>query len=118
MKCRKLDSNFDYVFGNNQFDYVDKLDAITIAIRTKLLLFYQEWWEDLSIGIPMFQSIIGKINSEKFKMTVTLLVSERILEVPGVISVENVLLTTNERNIVLSVDVNTEYGNTTVEVNQ
>lgn len=117
MLCRKLDLNGDYVFGNNQFDYVKDLDAVVIAIRTKILLFYQEWWEDLSVGIPMFESIVGQLNSDKFKMTATLLLSDRIQQVPGVISVSDVDIKMDGRNVSFVVYAQTQWGSTSVEVN-
>ena len=53
MKYRKLDENGDYSFGNNSLDFISDADAIAQAIKTKILLFYGEWWENTAIGIPM-----------------------------------------------------------------
>ena len=54
MKYRKQLANGDYSFGNNIQDFYTGQEAIAQAIKTKILLFYGEWWEDISQGIPMF----------------------------------------------------------------
>lgn len=116
MKYRKLDSNGDYTFGNNNADYVTDLDAVVQAIRTKILLFYGEWWEDIGIGIPMFQSLIGQVNPEGLKQSATLLLTKRIQELNEVTSVNNIDLKIEKRTISFSADVDTVYGQASVEV--
>lgn len=116
MKYRALDQNGDYVFGNNNQDYIDGVDAIAQAIRTKILLFYGEWWENIGVGIPMFQSIIGERNPEALKQSVSLLVTERVLETPGVLSIENVEITREGRALDMTITVNTNDGPVTVGV--
>ena len=81
MKYRKQTSTGDYVFGNNKNDYVAGNLAVAYAIKSKILLFYGEWWEDIGIGIPMFQSIIGQGRSEALKNSAQMLISERIKEI-------------------------------------
>ena len=44
MKYRKLDNNGDYSFGSGFSDFVYDKNAIAQAIKTKILLFYGEWW--------------------------------------------------------------------------
>ena len=58
MKYRKLDENGDYVFGNNSYDYIEKDEAIAQAIKTKLYLFYGEWWEDISLGLQFIETAL------------------------------------------------------------
>lgn len=117
MKYRKLTNDGDYSFGGNSSDYVQGADAIGYAVRTKLLLFYQEWWEDLGQGIPMFQSILGQVNPELIRNSLTKLVEERILEVEGTNSVQNLEINIDKtkRTISMSCTVETE-SEETVEV--
>ena len=54
MKYRKLTSTGDYSFGNNMNDFVEGSEAIAQAIKTRVLLFYREWWESV-LWIPSFR---------------------------------------------------------------
>lgn len=112
MKYRKLDENGDYVFGNNSYDYIEKDEAIAQAIKTKLYLFYGEWWEDISLGLPMFQSILGQVSNNNLRQTVTLLCAEQISLVEGVTSVDSISVDISARKLGLTIDVTTENGTT------
>ena len=112
MKYRKLDENGDYTFGNNSFDYIEKDEAIAQAIKTKLYLFYGEWWEDISLGLPMFQSILGQVSNNNLRQTVILLCAEQINLVEGVTSVDSISVDISARKLGLTIDVTTENGTT------
>ena len=112
MKYRKLDENGDYVFGNNSHDYIEKDEAIAQAIKTKLYLFYGEWWEDISLGLPMFQSILGQVSNSNLRQTVILLCAEQINLVEGVTSVDSISVDISARKLGLTIDVTTENGTT------
>lgn len=112
MKYRKLDENGDYVFGNNSYDYIEKDEAIAQAIKTKLYLFYGEWWEDISLGLPMFQSILGQVSNNNLRQTVILLCAEQISLVEGVTSVDFISVDISARKLGLTIDVTTENGTT------
>lgn len=116
MRYRRLDENGDYCFGNNSLDYIDGNEAIAQAIKTKVMLFYQEWWENISIGIPMFQSIVGKVANQNLNMTATLLLTDRIKEVEGVVSVGNISIEKDNRSISFEIEVETIFGNTNVSL--
>lgn len=117
MKYRKLDKDGDYVFGNNSSDYIEKDDAIAQAIKTKLYLFYGEWWEDISIGLPMFQSILGQVSNSNLRQTVILLCAEQINKVAGVTNVDSISVDISARKLSLTIDATTENGTTvTLEV--
>ena len=110
MRYRRLDENGDYSFGNNSLDYIKDNDAVVQAIKTKLYLFYGEWWEDISLGLPMFQSILGQVSNENLRRTVILLSAEQIQNVEGVSSVDSIVVAISARKLTLSIDVTTEYG--------
>lgn len=119
MKYRKLTATGDYSFGGNQTDYIEGANAVGQAVKTKLLLFYQEWWEDLGLGIPMFQSFIGQTNPETIKTSLSMVIENRILEVPEVKSVENVEIHIDRRTRSMSFDIDVVTANgdkITVEV--
>ena len=115
MKYRKQTPTGDYSFGNNNQDFVSGQKAIAQAIKTKILLFYGEWWEDISEGIPMFQSIVGQTNKSNVANALELLLNERVLEVPGVEVVNEITATIDGRTISIYIWCTTE-NNEQVEV--
>lgn len=115
MKYRKLTPTGDYSFGNNHQDFVNGKEAIAQAIKTKILLFYGEWWEDLGIGIPIFQSIIGQQNSKNTSIAIQSLLNRRILEIDEVVSVDEI--TVEYQNRKMSVYVRcTVLDNSQIEI--
>ena len=112
MKYRRITSSGDYSFGSGSKNYVDGNEAVAQAIRTKLLLFYGEWWENLGEGIPMFQSVLGQTNPETIKSSLSMLVEERIVEIQEVDSVKNIEIDYDRKNrtISMEVDVTTTSG--------
>ena len=110
MKARKLDSNYDYVFGNNAQDYLEGSGAVAIAVRTKILLFYKEWWEDRGVGIPMFESILGQVSKDNVRLAATNLLTKRVMEVPEVKSVTSVDILFHEGTRSMTVQLTIQYG--------
>lgn len=110
MKYRRLTETGDYVFGNNQYDYISGDEAVAQAIKTRLLLFYGEWFENIAIGIPYFQSILGQVSDDSLKLSIVQLVSERILEIDEITNIESVVVQTNGRQLLLEVVVTTVDG--------
>ena len=110
MKYRKLTESGDYSFGNNKQDYITDKYAVAQAIKTKILLFYGEWWEDLGLGIPMFQSILGQTKPSLISNSLQLLVSERIKDVPFIRTVDIVNVSIYNRTIRMEIKVTTTGG--------
>ena len=115
MKYRILSDTFDYSFGNNKSDYISGKKAIAYAIKSKILLFYGEWWEDIGIGIPMFQSIMGQGRSEALKNSAQMLISDRIKEIDGIGAINKIEINFVERTMNVKVSVTTT-NNEVVEV--
>jgi hypothetical protein len=114
MKYRRLDPNGDYSFGRGGQDFTQDIDAIAQAIKTKLLLLQGEWWEDTGEGLPLFQHILGVAGNEEGLSGADLLIQERILQTPGVTTIDNYNRTYTDRAYSVSCDVNTVYGSTSV----
>ena len=110
MRYRRLTENWDYSFGNNSRDYTTASSAVGYAIKSKLLLFYGEWWENLGIGIPMFQSFLGQKNTENLKGSLQLLIEQRIKEIPEVVSIGEVDIESNDRTFRIRIDCTVENG--------
>ena len=107
MKYRRFDDSGDYYFGHNKNDYVSGNLAVGYAIKSKILLFYGEWWEDLGIGIPMFQSIIGQNRSEALKNSMQQMLIDRIKEISEVAAVNSVEISLLNRTMNCNVSVTT-----------
>lgn len=87
MKYRRLDENWDYVFGHGQTDYLTGRDAVGQAIKSRLLLLYGEWWEDQEDGLPLFERILASSGSDENKRAVDIIFARRIGDTTGVINV-------------------------------
>lgn len=110
MQYRALTDEGDYTFGNNQYDYLSGDEAIAQAIKTRLLLFYGEWFENIDIGIPYFQSILGQVSDDSLKISIVQLVSQRLLEINEIQNVDSVVIQTNGRQLLLQITVTTVYN--------
>lgn len=113
MKYRKLTNVGDYSFGNNGQDYISDAEAVAQAVKTKILLFYNEWWEDLGQGIPMFQSILGNASFEGIKDSLQMLLKDRILGVPNISSVDEInIVQDKNRTVTITIRCTTTSGET------
>ena len=105
MIYRKLTGTGDYSFGNNAADFISGNDALAQAIKTRILLFYREWWEDLNNGIPMFQNIIGQVNSSNIELALESVLTKRIKEFAQVknVAYETVVIDNKTRSVSFTV---------------
>lgn len=113
---RALSTAGDPLAGNGQGNFVSDINAVAQAIRTRLLLLQGEWWENLNAGTPVFQSMLGVSGSGRNPQAVVMLLKQRILGTPYVLSVSNVQ--TNyvpaTRAFSFSCQVQTQFGTLTV----
>jgi len=116
VKYRRLDINGDYTLGRNRQNFLTDIDAVAQAIKTRLLLLYGEWWEDLTDGLPLWQRIIGSVGSDENKQVLDLIVKERINGTTNVNSVVNFISEIKDRKYTFTCLVVTDYGNLTVSV--
>ena len=118
MRYRKQEEyTNDYTFGYGVGNFYGGNTAVAQAIKTKILLFYGEWWENLGLGIPMFQSIIGQTNRNNVNIAAQSLLRKRILEVEEVTSIVSLTATIENRNFSCEVVCKTDNEEiVTVEV--
>jgi hypothetical protein len=109
---RKLDQNGDPLWGNGQGSFCSDIDAVAQAIYTRLRLLLGEWWENLSLGTPLFQSMLGQSASDQGLQAAALLLKQRIQGSPYVISVYNSAITraVGTRDVSYVAYVNTKFG--------
>ena len=115
--CRKLDANWEPLFGNGQADFISDIDAVAQIIDQKLLLFQGEWVLDRTLGTPMFQSILGANRSVS---AVVAILKGVILSAPYVTGVINVATNYNTvtRAFSFSCLAQTQFGTIPVSVTQ
>lgn len=118
MRYRKQEEyTNDYTFGYGVGNFYGGNTAVAQAIKTKILLFYGEWWENLGLGVPMFQSIIGQTNKNNVNIAAQSLLRKRILEVEEVTSIVSLTATIENRNFSCEVVCKTDNEEiVTVEV--
>ena len=112
MKYRRLDENWDYVFGHGKNDYLEGREAVGQAVKSRLLLLYGEWWEDLEDGLPLFERILASSGSDANKRAVDIIFARRIGDTTGVLNVSwyDSSFDRNKRAYSFSCRVDTVYG--------
>ena len=112
MLHRRLDENWDYVFGHGKADYLSGREAVGQAVKTRLLLLYGEWWEDQEDGLPLFERILSSSGSDENKRAVDIIFARRIGDTTGVLNVSwyDSTFDRNKRAYSFSCAVDTVYG--------
>jgi hypothetical protein len=81
MMYRKLDVNGDYVFGQQTGNfYIDQVEAVAQAIKTRLGLFKGEWFIDTTLGTPYNTHILGAGTISRYDQAI----QDVITNTPGV----------------------------------
>lgn len=120
MIYRRLSSDHDYCFGRGLSDYlvdsVEHPDAISQAIKTRLLLLLGEWWMDTKDGLPLWQKILGTRIRNKGVIDGLLVTRIKGLTLPdgtkGIIGISNVVSSfdSTTREYSFSCVVDTSFG--------
>jgi len=120
MRYRRLDENHDYCFGRGRNDYLEDSvgspNAIQQAIKTILLLFLGEWWENTQEGLPLWQKILGQRIKNKAVIDNIIVKRIRELKLPnGNNAIKNILSVNSiydsvTREYSFSCIVDTVYG--------
>ena len=77
-----LDADYDPIFADGTS--LTDAAAVSQAILTGLRLFYGEWWESLTTGLPVFQSMLGQLGSKRGLAAIQLIVNQAVLAAPYV----------------------------------
>lgn len=67
MNSLSLNSNHDLHIINGQIARVSNSDAVLQLVKTRLLLMREEWFMDLSAGLPWFSKMMGR-NPNPYKI--------------------------------------------------
>ena len=103
----------DPIEGANGPVFLADLDAVGQIIYTTLRLLLGEWFENLSIGFPLFQSLIGSSGSPTNQAGVMLIIQQTILSCPYVLQIVDFSFVHNMAtfNSTFTATVSTQFGN-------
>ena len=104
----QLDSSYDPIFDPTA--NLTNLDAVTQAINTRLRLFLGEWWENVLLGLPVFQSILGGLDSPQGLAAMQLTIQQNIQGTPYVTSVTDVSLGFANGRLAIQYSATTSFG--------
>lgn len=113
MTVRRLDDNGDIVTQGVRF--IGEREEIAQTIRTRLRLFYGEYFRDITDGTPWFQTVLGQRINDDARESV---LRERIAKTEGVINLIAFSADFDEdtRKYTVTASVLTKYGELTTEV--
>lgn len=106
----------DPIEGANGPVFLSDRDAVAQIIYTTLRFLLGEWWENLTIGFPLFQSLIGSSGAPTNQQGVMLIIQQTILSCPYVIQIVDFNFTHNTEtlNSTFMAVVSTSFGNLVV----
>jgi hypothetical protein len=104
-----LDSNNDIAMVNGGLPLVTGIEEIRQSLTHRLSFFQADWFLDLDLGIPYFQTIFQKATEVSQVEGIYL---DVIANTPGVLDITSFNLSINSATRVLSMDftVNTSDG--------
>ena len=103
-----LDAQYDPVFDPT-VALVDA-QAVRQAILTRLRLFLGEWWENINLGLPVFQSMLGQLGSQRVQAAISLAIQTQIEAVPYVSSAYNIQTAFDNGRFTFSAAAQTAFG--------
>lgn len=105
----------DLVITDGDFAWVTGIDAIEQDIRLSLSLFQEEWFLDLTAGVPYHQKILGQ--KPPRLLAIREIFRQQLLAVPGVLEVLalDVAFAANTRTLSVAWRVSTDEGDLTGE---
>ena len=114
MRYRRLDSDYDMLFGQQQADFFrDSPEAVAQAVLTRLRLWRGEWFVDITDGTPYMQAALGYGKAK----TIEPAIRERILGTQGVTRIVDMSMyfEPDSRVATISAVIDTVYGRATVQ---
>jgi hypothetical protein len=107
----QLDAQNDPIFASGTS--LTDAAAVEQAVLTRLNLFLGEWWENLNLGLPVFQIILGHLASPRGQAAMQLAIRQNIEGAPYVTSVGKVITAFTNGQFKFSAEYTTSFGATT-----
>lgn len=108
----QLDAGYDPIFDPSA--NLTNLDAVSQNILTRLRLFLGEWWENLSLGLPVFQQMLGQLGSAQGISAMTLTVQQNIAATPYVTAVTDVDVSFDGGRLSITAVAQTQFGSVSI----
>jgi len=109
----QLDSAYDPVSADGTA--LSNGQAVAQAILTRLKLFLGEWWENLNLGLPVFQQMLGQLGSPRGLKAMQLAIQQNIAGfTPYVTAVTNVEVGFTGGRLTYTATAQTIYGPVTI----
>jgi hypothetical protein len=112
MIYRRLDEYGDYTFGRRNA-FASDIEAVAQAVKTRILHFKGEWWENNIDGTPFVQEVAGQfLPTHDNSAQIDLVFSERIIGTQGVTEITEFDSTVNPitRTYSAQITISTIYG--------
>lgn len=113
MRYRRENDAGDYTFGNGDNTWlINSPETVAQAVKTRLELWYGEWFLDTTDGTPWIQSVLGKHPPDAYSLAIR----TRILETRGVNAILqfDIINNSTSRRVQFRAEIDTLYGSTTV----
>lgn len=107
-----LDDTYDPIFANNTTLY--GVEAVAQAIGTRLRLFLGEWWENLNVGLPLFQQMLGQLASGGNLAAMQASVQRVVEGTPYVLTAKVLSTAFDGANLSVQVYATTVFGSVTI----
>lgn len=113
MRVSGLDKNSDWTFGKGKANYITKSKAIAQNVKTRLRSFENDWYLDVTQGIPWI-SLLGRLGTER---RILRAVERTTLQTNGVVSIEtlDIVRRDGNRGVTIRVDYTDVFGQTNSE---
>ena len=107
----RLDAGYDPILDPNA--NLTNAEAVAQAVGTRLRLFLGEWWEDLKLGLPVFQSMLGQLASQSTLNAIRAAVQQNVEGAPYVVKVSSVDVTYKNGQVDVTVSYISQFGQQT-----
>lgn len=84
---RALSPSYEPQMGAGQACLISDLYAVAQIIGQRLRLFQGEWWENSTLGLPLFQSILGQGAGNRALQVMMMVILQQIATCPYVQSI-------------------------------
>ena len=113
IQVRALSPTGDPLRGAGLTNFLTDINAVAQIIKTTIKLLQGEWFENLSIGTPLFQQLLGHPTTVN---AVALIMRNRILGCPYVTGINSLQVAygAHGRTFTFFASVSTQFGQVTV----
>lgn len=102
MRVSGLDSGSDWTFGKGKANYKRESRAIAQNVVTRLRSFTNDWFLDMSHGLPWFD-ILGSRNNERRLLRA---VERQVLQTEGVLRIDRLRIVRRDANRRVTIELN------------